>query len=84
MLTRVLHYVDALPDGLREGLAEERARLRDVPLAPFGEPVGARLRAAVGHAVAFWTWRSLCVDHGHPDEVAVFAMTTLVLGSRGR
>ena len=32
---------------------------------------GRRLRAAVGHAIGFWTWRSLAVDQGLSDSDAV-------------
>ena len=32
-----------------------------------------------GHATSFWTWRSLCIDHGLPDTEAVDAMTGMVL-----
>ena len=37
------------------------------------------LRAAVGHAVSFWTWRSLCLDQGLTDTEAVALMTGMVL-----
>jgi hypothetical protein len=33
----------------------------------------------MGHATSFWTWRSLCFDHGLPDTEAVDAMTGMVL-----
>jgi hypothetical protein len=33
----------------------------------------------IGHATWFWTWRSLCIDHGLPDTEAVDAMTGMVL-----
>jgi hypothetical protein len=32
-----------------------------------------------GHAVSFWTWRSLCLQHGLSDREAVEAMATLAL-----
>jgi hypothetical protein len=38
-----------------------------------------RLRAVIGHATSFWTWRSLCIDHGLADTEAVDAMTGMVL-----
>jgi len=34
--------------------------------------------ALVGHAVSFWTWRSLCLGHGLSDAEAVDAMTGAV------
>lgn len=39
----------------------------------------ARRRALVGHAMAFATWQSLCVDQALPQREAVAAMTRLVL-----
>jgi hypothetical protein len=33
--------------------------------------------------VSFWTWRSLCLDHGLSDPEAVQAMTTLALAIAG-
>ena len=41
-----------------------------------------RTRAALGHALAFPTWRSLTREHGLADEDAVAMMSTLV-GSAG-
>ena len=53
----------------------------DVLAAPFGcaEDDHRRLLAVIGHATSFWTWRSLCFDHGLPDTEAVDAMTGMVL-----
>jgi AcrR family transcriptional regulator len=42
-----------------------------------------RTRAAIGHAVAFPTWRSLTHDHGLSDEDAVRLMGLLVDGAAG-
>ena len=42
-----------------------------------------RLRAVLGHAISFWTWRSLCLDQGLSDAEAVQAMTTLALATAG-
>jgi hypothetical protein len=38
-----------------------------------------RVRALVGHAISFWTWRSLCLTEGLSDRQAADAMTALVL-----
>jgi hypothetical protein len=53
----------------------------DVLLEPFAgtRAQRRRLRAVVGHAVSFWTWRSLCLQHGLSDREAVQAMATLAL-----
>ena len=37
-----------------------------------------RIRGAIGHALAFPTWRSLAVDQGLSDDEAVALMTALV------
>jgi AcrR family transcriptional regulator len=86
MLTRVNRDADALPAAHREGLAARERYFRDTLLGGF--PARTRgnktLRAVVGHAVSFWTWRSLCVDHGLGDRAAVGAMTALALAAAGR
>jgi hypothetical protein len=38
-----------------------------------------RLRGALGHALSFPTWRSLCIEQGLSDREAVSMMTALVL-----
>jgi hypothetical protein len=57
----------------------------EVLAAPFGraEDDHRRLRAIIGHATSFWTWHSLCIDHGLPDPEAVGAMTGMVLAATG-
>ena len=42
-----------------------------------------RTRAALGHALAFPTWRSLAREHGLSDAEAVAAMCVLVEGAAG-
>lgn len=37
--------------------------------------------ADTGHAISFWTWRSLCLDHGLTDTEAVDAMTSMILAT---
>jgi AcrR family transcriptional regulator len=86
MLASVGRDRAALPEGLRESAAAGEARQRDLLLRPFGAR-GARrrrLRAVIGHAVSFWTWRSLCHDHGLSNEEAVELMVELVCARAGR
>ena len=71
----------ALPEAHQQRLRDRDSYFGDVLAAPFG---GAgddhrRLRAVIGHATSFWTWRSLCIDHGLADTEAVDAMTGMVL-----
>jgi hypothetical protein len=49
------------------------ARLGDIPTGTQDD------LAVIGHATSFWTWRSLCIDHGQADTEAVDAMTGMVL-----
>jgi AcrR family transcriptional regulator len=83
MLANVGRDRAALPEGLRESAAAGEARQRDVLLRPFGAR-GARrrrLRAVIGHAASFWTWRSLCHEQGLSDDEAVELMVGLVLAT---
>jgi AcrR family transcriptional regulator len=81
MLTGIYRDFAALPEGHQQALRDQETLLRDVLTAPFG---GAgdehrRLNAVIGHAISFWTWRSLCLDQGLTDAEAVDAMTGMVL-----
>lgn len=58
-------YVRAIRDVLMAG-----RRLRG--------PAGRRTRAAIGHALAFSTWRSLAWEQGLDDDAAAALMGTLV------
>ena len=64
-------YLAAIQDVLmaRRGLRGRRARLA---------------RAAIGHALAFSTWRSLTRDQGLADDDAVELMCALVEEAGGR
>jgi AcrR family transcriptional regulator len=82
MLTHIYRDVATLPEEHQQALRDRDTILRDVLTAPFG---GAgdehrRLLAVTGHAISFWTWRSLCLDQGLSDTEAVDAMTGMVLG----
>jgi hypothetical protein len=41
------------------------------------------LMAALGHAIDFWTWRSLAEGQGLDDEKAAILMTEMVQGVAG-
>ena len=63
----------AMPKAAREASrAEERAMVEALLRGSdvTGQAV-RRLRAAVGHATSFWTWRSLVVDQGLSQRDAV-------------
>ena len=81
MLTFVDREWEMLPDKVRHENEDTDAHLRDTLLQPFTAR-GAqrrRLRAVLGHAVKFATWRSLCVEQGLPDREAVEVMAALAL-----
>jgi hypothetical protein len=82
MLTRIYRDKAALPAGRRQVLTDRDRHLRDTLLEPFDTDRGRRhrLRAVLAHAVSFWTWHSLCAEHGLSDREAVEAMD----GAHGR
>ncbi len=80
MLTRIYRDKASLPQIRRQALDERDIRFRDLLLQPFVVSAARRrrLRAVLAHAVSFWTWRSLCVEHGLSNSEAVDAMAALV------
>ena len=79
MLTRSNRDRDALPGFVRTA-NDERAAVRvDVVLSawPKRRRTDAR-RALVSHALAFTTWRSLCLENGLSVGQAVDALVRLV------
>jgi AcrR family transcriptional regulator len=85
MLRHVRAELDVLPQALRHAIEEgEKAwRVALVDGFPALER-GPRLKAAIGHAVSFWTWCSLCDDEGLSNADAVELVSALVLAARIR
>ncbi len=84
MLARIYGDWDVLPESHRTALQERNTLFRDALLEPFPAPGrSGRLRAVVGHAVSFWTWRSLCHDNGLSNQDAVHLMTSLAATTAG-
>jgi AcrR family transcriptional regulator len=81
MLANVYRDFTTLPEAHQRLLRHQSNINRDVLAAPFGGIARQRrrLRAVIGHATSFWTWRSLCVEQGLSDQDAVEAMTGMVL-----
>jgi AcrR family transcriptional regulator len=81
MLTCLYRDIVALPEEHQQTLRDQDTLLGDLLTAPFGsaDDEHRRLRAVIGHAISFWTWRSLCLGHGLTDTEAVGAMTGMVL-----
>ena len=84
MLTLVERDVDVVPPRIRDArLALEQA-WRDALLRPLPGRRRIGVRAAVGHASAFGTWRSLCVDQGLSDDDAAQLMVAMTEAAVGR
>jgi AcrR family transcriptional regulator len=81
MLAHIYRDFAALPEAHQQALRDQDTLFRDVLAAPFGgaDDQHRRLRAVIGHATSFGTWRSLCHDQGLTDTEAVDAMTGMVL-----
>ncbi len=76
MLSRVRHDLTSLPEEIQDHERTTDAHHRDLLLQPFRVRGSRRrrLRALLGHAVAFETWRSLSLDQGLEDREAVEVM----------
>lgn len=85
MLERIRGEEAELPEERRRALHEMHAHHREVLSQAFSLSGRRRerVRALVGHAISFWTWRSLCVTEGLSDRQAVDAMTALVVTAAG-
>jgi hypothetical protein len=83
MLTRIYRDKAELSAGRQQALTDRDRHLRDTLLEPFDTDRGRRrrLRAVLAHAVSFWTWHSLCAEHGLSDREAVEAMTALAVAT---
>ena len=80
MLTNAIRDRATLPAPLREAAEAAEQQQVDLLLRPFHArgTRRRRLRAAIGHAASFWTWRSLCHEHGLADADAVRLTTAMV------
>lgn len=83
MLTLIYRDIAHVPAGRRRTTAERNAAMRALLLE--GLPARPGVEAAVGHAMSFTTWKSLCRDEGLSNPDAVELMVALVeLTSRPR
>jgi AcrR family transcriptional regulator len=79
MLTRITRDRDALPDWLRQGNDTRDAAFVEVVLSAWPSRQHTKTRRAlVAHALAFSTWRSLCIEHGLSARQTAEAMMRLV------
>jgi AcrR family transcriptional regulator len=83
MLTLIYRDVAYLPAEHQFELQDRDDHCRDVLLAAFPERTRGehRLRAVVGHAVSFETWRSLCIKNELSNEAAIDAMVDLAMNT---
>jgi AcrR family transcriptional regulator len=82
MLTLVNRDAQAVPPRVRAVRIEAQERWIQTLLAPFPRRGSRVVRATVGHATAFDTWRSLCRSQGLSDRAAVELMVELVTVAR--
>jgi AcrR family transcriptional regulator len=85
MLANIYRDVAVLPEGQQRMLREQGEAACRVLAGPFGGSgrQRGRVRAAVAHAAAFWTWYSLCAEQGLSDDEAVQLMIAMVLAAAG-
>jgi AcrR family transcriptional regulator len=87
MMTRVLPEIPEVPAAQESSapMLEHMQEVRDVLATGWGEDERQRhlLLALLGHAISFWTWKSLVREQGLDDEQAVEAMVSLVRGHAG-
>jgi AcrR family transcriptional regulator len=80
-------YRDAAytPESNQLARRQTNERQADAILAAFSVAgaTGKRLRAAIGHAVRFWTWHSLAIDQGLSTREAAALAAEFVLAARG-
>jgi len=83
MLANIYRDLAVLPEAQQRILREQGETACRILAGPFGgaDRQRRRVRAAVGHAVAFWTWYSLCAEQGLSDNEAVHLMTAVVLAA---
>lgn len=69
-------------EGLRAAMSHQRDIQRSVLAQGWsrGHNRETAIRAAIGHALDFWTWKSLTGDQGLNDEEAAALMTQMVQG----
>jgi AcrR family transcriptional regulator len=83
MLAHIYRDFAELPKAHQRRLEDQAGQSGDLLAAPFGGDPSQRrvIRAVIGHAASFWTWHSLCMEHGLADDEAVDAMTNAVLAA---
>ncbi len=78
MLTLIHRDADTVPLAVKAHRVKTQLQWIDALRRGFGRGRTKKLRAAIGHAVSFETWRSLCITHGLSNRSAVELMVGLV------
>jgi AcrR family transcriptional regulator len=78
MISLVQRDADAVPQAVRRARLEQEQQWILTLLQPFPGRRRKTVRAAVAHAVAFTTWRSLCVAQELSDKAAVDLVVGMV------
>jgi AcrR family transcriptional regulator len=79
MLRNVYRDRTSMPVSVQRVSIDREATLRALLVEPIETADRELLEALAGHATSYWTWRSLCIDHGLPNTAAVDAMVALIL-----
>ena len=80
MLTRTTRDREALPDFVRQRNQQTTEAQVEALLGAWPPRQRTkRRRALAGHAMAFTTWHSLCVDQALRQSAAVTAMSRLIV-----
>ena len=78
MLTHIHRDAESVPQSVKANRVRTQRRWVETLLQPFPRRSARILPAAIGHAAAFETWRSLCVVQGLSNRSAVELMLGMV------
>ena len=78
MLTLIHRDAESVPPSVKANRVRAQRRWVEALLQPFPRRSPRMLPAAIGHAAAFETWRSLCVVQGLSNRSAVELMLGMV------
>ena len=81
MLTLIHRDAEVVPARVKAARMQTQDRWVRSLLQPFPRRRSTIVRAAIAHAAAFDTWRSLCVASGLSDRTAVDLMVAMVKGA---
>ncbi len=81
MLANIERDAAVVPERVRRRRLDLERVWRETLLRGLSGERRVTVRAAVGHATAFGTWRSLCLDQGLSDRAAVGLMVAMVLAA---